>query len=213
MNTVIGIKATLLTPLVFHGLMVDGGSSTIADVLSDKAMAFALAESLGWMPSGVALPTRPSYREHLSAMPFRASMFRPCPGFPAPRLGFPQARKLNIDAECGRPKDLDGVTKSGNVKDYFTVQEIQPGAVYEGMLWWPSDHASLPDEWVVRTGLGRQAMVKIEQVSPPEQVVLNAHTAALFDRPLPCHKYYLHSLQSAPPCSVAEAVAELSCWH
>lgn len=213
MDNIIGIRATLLTPMSFHGLMADGGSSTIADVLSDKAMAFAVAESLGWMPAGVALPTRPSYKAHLAAMPFRASMFLPVPGSPDPRLGFPQARRLNIDAECGRPGKLVDVTSSGNVKDYFTIQEVQPGATYEGILWWPSGvPEALPGKWVVRTGLGRQAMVELEKTRPPDQVVLNAHTAALFDKSLPCHRYYLHTLQAAPPMPAFEAAQEMAAW-
>lgn len=213
MDKTIGLRATLLTPLAFHGLMADGGSSTIADLLSDKAMAFAVAESLGWMPAGVALPARPAYREHLASMPYRLSMFMPAPGHPAPRLGFPQARKLNIDAEGGRLSSLASVTSSGNIKDYFTIQEVQPGAVYEGLALCNSALAQqLPQSWVVRSGLGRQAMIQVDRIDEPTQVVLNAHTAALFGRGLPCYRYYLHTLQSAPPVSAHDAASEMKTW-
>ena len=214
MGTLLGLKATLLTPMAYHGLMADGGSSTIADLLSDKAMAFAVAESLGWMAAGAGLPSRPDYRKHLGSMPYRTSLFLPRGGENSPRLGLPQARKLNIDAEGGRPSSLAGVTGSGNVKDYFTIQETLPGATYEGVLWWKDGVPNeLPDAWVVRMGLGRQAMVQLERIEVPGQVSLNAHTAGLFARPLACGRYYLHTLQATEPMTPDRAANEMAGWH
>lgn len=222
MNTatplLIGVRATLLTPMAYHGLMVQGGSATVADVLSDTALVFALAGTLGWLPAGPALPVEADYGRDLRAAPFRASLLTPAVDAPAPVLMPPQACKLNIDIECGRPARLAGVVGSGNVKDYFSIQAVAPGAVYEGCLVAQANpfdaaiRAAGRRQLVVRMGLGRQGIVRLEEIPPPEHVRLNAHTGALFSREVGCERYYLHTLQASARMTSDAAQAELAAW-
>lgn len=211
----VGVRATLLSPLTYHGLMVQGGSATVHHLLSDTALAFGLASTLGWMPQGPGLPTVSDYHGHLAAMPYRCSLLTPARGAPEPSLMPPQARKLNIDAEGGRPKRLADMVASGNVKDYFMVQSIAPGAVYEGLVSGetsPFEQAGT-DALVVRMGLHRQGIVLVERAEVPERVRLNAHTGALFGRTLACQRYHLHTLQQTGLLASADAVRELAAWH
>lgn len=216
MNTpaAFGVRATLLTPLAYHGLMVQGGSATVADLLSDTAVAFAMAAALGWMPATPGLPVTPDYRSHLAAMPFRTSLFLPAAVGPSPVLMPPQARKMTIDIEGGRPSRLATVVDSGNVKDYYTIQAVAPGAVYEGVL--AASVSPFPRQengrLVVRMGLGRQTVVLLEETSVPQRVRVNAHTAAWFGREVGCARYHLHTLQASRWMSAEEACAELAAW-
>jgi hypothetical protein len=211
MNAV-GVRATVLSPLTYHGLVTQGGSSTIADLLSDKAMAFGIASALGWLPQGVCLPVESHYAADLGIMPYRCSLFTPAKV--VPRLMPPQARKLNIDAEGGRQKSLSDTVSSGNVKDYFTVQSVAPGAVYEGLIHGSDPFAEVDDtRLVVRMGLGRQSELLLEKIAVPARVRLNAHTGQLFGRSLACETFYLYTLQASPRMTAAEAAAELGYWY
>ena len=96
------------------------------DVATDTAMAFATAAALGMMPRSPCLPSEPDYREHLATLPFRTTLFLGHGN----RLNRPLARRLNLDAECGMPKSVHDARNSGNIKDYYHIQEVAPGAVF-----------------------------------------------------------------------------------
>lgn len=57
-----GIQAETLTPFAYHSLMVQGGSSTLPELISDQAIMFGLAATLGMMHASVCLPPK-GYRE------------------------------------------------------------------------------------------------------------------------------------------------------
>jgi len=51
----VGIEARTLTPFAYHSLMVQGGSATLPELVGDRALAFALAASLGRLSARVAM--------------------------------------------------------------------------------------------------------------------------------------------------------------
>ena len=201
-----GFRLKLLSPLTYHGLLVQDGSATVHEILSDSSLAFALASTLGWMPQGPSLPISSSYRRDWKAMPFRVSM--PCAI--ESNLMSPLTRRLNIDIEGGLPRKLAGATGSGNVKTFFKVQSIAPGSMFEGIYVGPQ--LDTPRSFVLRMGLGRQSEVLLEWREPPEKVRLNAYTAQWFDKSLPCESYLLNSMQVSPWMNTEDAAHELASW-
>lgn len=206
-ETLTAIRATTLSPFAYHSLAVQGGSATLPELISDTAMAFGLAASLGMMSNRVALP-KCDYRRDLSAMPYRASVFTT----QHPRLLPPLTRRLNLDAEAGLQRKVQDAAKKGNLKDYFHIQEVPEGQVFDGMLWGLDPFAyAEQQELVIRIGLHRSGLVKLEPGNATS-VRLNAATAHLFGRQLPVERYCLHNLQLSPLISPQEAASELQQW-
>ena len=54
----VGIQAETLSPFAYHSLMVQGGSATLPEVISDQAIMFGLAATLGMMHASVCLPPK-----------------------------------------------------------------------------------------------------------------------------------------------------------
>lgn len=206
------IQATTLTPFCYHSLMVQQGTATLPEVIGDRALAFALAATLGMITARVALPTK-NYRQHLALMPFRTAVFITR----EPRLLPPRVCRLNLDAEAGLKEKVQSVAKRGNLKDYFLVQEVPPGQIFHGAVFgFDPFQETGQRELVVRIGLHRNGMVKLKPPDPAAElntVRLNAATAALFGRELSVERYLLHSLQLTAPLTVAEAAAEVATWH
>ncbi len=204
------IQATTLTPFAYHSLMVQGGSATLPELIGDRALAFALAATLGWMRNWAVLPSK-DYRRDLQAMPYRTSVLTTM----LPRLLPPLTRRLNLDGEGGMQKKLDGVTRKGNLKTFFHIQEVPPRQVFHGAIFGfdPFEYSG-EDTLVIRIGLHRNGMVCLQR---PEQKVtevrLNAATAALFDRELEVNRYCLHSLQLSPELSLDDASDEVRLWN
>ena len=67
-------------------------------------------------------------RATYAALPYKTTLFL---GYDN-RLNRPLARRLNLDAECGMPKSVDTARKSGNIKDYYHIQEVAAGSVFYG---------------------------------------------------------------------------------
>ncbi len=65
-----GIQADTLTPFAYHSLMVQSGTATLPELVSDHALMFGLASTLGMMRNSVCLPEK-DYRRDLEAMPCR----------------------------------------------------------------------------------------------------------------------------------------------
>ena len=213
-------KLTALAPWAWHGIAVPAGTATLNDVVTDTAIAFATAAALGMAPRAPCLPTTPDYRTHLSALPFRTSLFM---GRDNP-LHRPLARRLNLDAECGMPTTVDAARKSGNIKDYFHIQEVAVGAVFHGcflegdpLRFAEEAYGERPSRLVVRLGLGRVGMGLLEPVpmSPPEGICLNLHTARLFDPDIAvgAGSYRLHTIQPSRPIEPSEALRVVSGWQ
>ena len=95
----IGVTAETLTPFAYHSLMVQSGTATLPELISDRAVAFGLAAALGMTVARVGLPAK-NYRQHIGAMPWRTSVFLT----DSPRLLPPVTRRLNLDAEAGFQK-------------------------------------------------------------------------------------------------------------
>lgn len=204
----LGLKATTLTPFCYHSLMVQSGTATLPELISDRAIAFGLAASLGWMAARGALPGK-DYRRDLSAMPYRASVFMT----DHPRLLPPLVRRLNLDAEAGLKEKIQNVAKKGNLKDFFYTQEVPPEQVFRGALFGFDPFAATGETaLVIRIGLHRGGMVKLERDDSVTQVRLNAHTGALFGRELPVERYCLHTLQLTGPLDLSQALREIRSW-
>jgi hypothetical protein len=190
----VGVKATTLTPFAYHSLMVQSGTATIPQLISDAAIAFALAASLGMAKASVALPPK-DYRRDWRAVPWRTSIFET----DNPRLLPPLTRRRNLDAEAGLQKKVQDVARKGNLKDFFSTQEVPPGQVFTGAVFGTDPfELSGESEIVARVGLHRGGMVRLEKTTVAN-VCLNAATAALFDQELPVSRYLLHTLQLTPP--------------
>lgn len=203
-----GIQAETLTPFAYHSLMVQGGTATLPELVSDQTLMFGLAASLGMMRNTVCLPEK-GYRRDLEAMPWRASVLTA----DAPRLLPPVARRLNLEEEGGMPQRLYAVTSSGNLKTYFFTQEVPPGVVFQGALFGFDPFAySGEDELVIRIGLHRNGMLRLRRAGV-EQVRLNAATAALFARELPVERYLLYGLQLTAKWPVKQALQEVQQWN
>jgi len=204
---VTGINAETLSPFSYHSLMVQSGTSTLPEIISDAAIAFGLASTLGMMNARVALPKK-DYLRDWQAMPWRSSVFTT----DQPKLLPPVIRRLNLTEEAGYKEKLQNLTKKGNYKDFFSTQEVPPNVTFSGVLFGfdPFEETGLK-ELVIRIGLHRNGMVKLTP-SKQETVRLNASTAALFKRELSVDRYLLHSLQLSPKIPVKEALSEVRQW-
>ncbi len=207
--TMIGIRATTLTPFTYHSLMVQGGTATLPELISDRAIAFGLASTLGLLHASVALPKK-AYKKHLKAMPYRSSIFTT----ESPRLLTPIIRRLNLTEEGGFGQKLQSVVKRGNLKDFFKTQEIPEGQIFTGALFGLNGFNPFKEQkkLVIRIGLHRNGMVLLEQ-SDIKAVRLNAATAALFDNELEVERYCLHNLQLSPAYSLKEAHEKVTKWQ
>lgn len=204
----VGVRATTLTPLAYHSLMVQSGTATLPELLADTAMAFGLASTLGMLAASVGLPAR-DYRGHLGAMPYRCAVFVT----DAPRLLPPLVRRLSLDAEAGYPKKVQDVAKKGNLKEYFLTQEVPPGQVFRGAVFGLDPFRNTGEEaLVIRVGLHRAGMVKLERDRSVDRVRLNAATAHLFGRELTVERYCLYNIQLTPWLPLAEAAEEVRQW-
>lgn len=210
---IIAITAETLTPFCYHSLMVQSGTATLPELISDRAVAFGLAAALGMTAARVALPPK-DYRSHLAAMPFRTSVFMT----DSPCLLPPLTRRLNLDAEGGFQTKIQNVAKKGNLKDFFHTQEVPPGQVYNGALFGldnfdPFEYAG-EDELVIRAGLHRNGMIRLKKAEDHSgEVRLNASTAALFDRELAVERFCLYSLQLTQRMCLEDAAQEVVLWN
>ena len=210
-------RLTALSPWAWHGLAVPSGTATLNDIVTDTAMAFATAAALGWMPRSPCLPSAPDYRAHLAALPFRTSLFLGHDTW----LNRPLARRLNLDAECGLPKSVHDARNSGNIKDYYYVQEVAVGAVFHGSFLHEDPlriaceaYGERLDRLVVRLGLGRNGVGLLERINDQPPVHLNLHTARLFDPngDVPAGPYRLHNIQPSQPLDPDTALEITAGW-
>ena len=210
-------RLTALSPWTWHGLAVPSGTSSLNDIVTDTAMAFATAAALGWMPRSPCLPSTPSYRAHLSALPFRTTLFLGDDN----RLERPLARRLNLDAECGMPKSVHDARNSGNIKDYYHIQEVAAGAEFHGSFLHADPlriaceaYDEHRDRLVVRLGLGRNGVGLLERSPAPHPIHLNLHTARLFDPEidLPAGPYRLNNIQPSRPLDPDTALDVTARW-
>lgn len=205
------VKAETLTPFCYHSLPIPSGTATLPMLIGDRALSFALAATLGMLRPTVALPTKKNYQRDMAVMPWRCSVLLA----EQPRLLPPLVRRRNLDAEAGFPRKLQDVAKKGNLKDYFLTQELPPGQVFRGAIFGadPFQMAGR-DRLVLRIGLHRNGMIRLERdESPKDFVHLNAATAALFGRCLKVERFLLANLQLTEPMTLADAAREVAEWQ
>jgi len=208
MSPMVGLRAETLTPFAYHSLAVQGGTATLPELIGDNALAFALASVLGYARRRVVLPEK-DYKRDLLALPWRASVLTT----DQPRLLPPLARRLNLDEEGGYQKKLRDVAYKGNMKQYWTTQEVPPGVLFSGALFGLDPFRETGQETIIiRIGLHRNGMVRLTRNPGIDQVRLNAATAALFDRELAVERFLLYGLQLTPTLPLAEASAEVAQW-
>ena len=210
-------QLTALAPWAWHGLAVPSGTATLNDVVTDTAMAFATAATLGMAPRSPCLPGKPDYRSHLAALPFKTSLFTGHGN----RLNRPLARRLNLDAECGMPTNIESARKSGNIKDYYHIQEVAVGSVFHGCFLHADPlriaheaYGESLDRFVIRLGLGRTGVGLLERFASPHDICLNLHTARLFDPgvDLEAGPYRLHNIQPSQSLDPGVALRLTAGW-
>ena len=210
-------RLTALSPWAWHGLAVPSGTATLNDVVTDTAMAFGTSAALGMMPRWPCLPSAPDYRRHLAALPFKTTLFLGSDN----RLNLPLARRHNLDAECGMPKWVHDARNSGNIKDYYHIQEVAVGSVFYGCFFHADPlriahqvYGVRIERLVIRLGLGRNGVGLIERCADQHGIRLNLHTARLFDAgtDLPAGPYRLHNIQPSQPLEPDMALRVTAGW-
>jgi hypothetical protein len=202
------LRATTLTPYHWNHLAVTGGTATIPEAIPDRAFCFALAVALGMATQSLLIP-KMDYRRHLAAMPWRASMLLTSD----PRLLPSLSRRSDLGVEGGYPDRVQRATKSGNFKEFYSIQEVPEGQVFRGATFGmdPFERAGT-DDFVVRIGEGRTGMLRLQRDPEVKTVRLNASTARLFDMELPSSRYLLGSIQMSPEMSLQEAASVVASW-
>ena len=216
-KAIFAFRLTALCPWAWHGLAVPSGTAILNDVVTDTAIGFAAAATLGMMPRSPCLPSTPDYRRHLAALPFKTTLFLGHDN----RLNRPLSRRLNLDAECGMPASVHTARTSGNIKDYYHIQEVAAGSVFYGCFLHADPlriaheaYGERIDRLVVRLGLGRNGLGLIERCAAPHDICLNLHTARLFDPDVDLHAgpYRLHNIQPSQPVEPDEALRVTARW-
>lgn len=209
MRTWVGVRATLLTPLYYHGIYVPDGSATEPRTLTDTAIVFALAATLGCSPTRY-LRAEPDYKADLQVIPWRSTLFLSTNA----HLMAPVRHIIDTDREGGNTEAMQGNMASGNFKKTFYVHEVAPGAEYFGALYGPDPFTmGGSDVLVVRMGVGRTGMVQLQGVPVSEEVVVNTATTALFGMPLPEAYRILDTIRPSHPIPRAQAqTIFLSTW-
>ena len=119
------------------------------------------------------------------------------------------------------PKSVHDARTSGNIKDYYHIQEVAVGSCFFGCFLHADPfrlardtYGEPVDRMVVRLGLGRNGVGLLEPIADQPDLCLNLHTARLFDpgidlRPGP---YRLHNIQPSQPLTAAEALRITAGW-
>lgn len=196
-----GVRATTLTPFHYHSLAVPSGTATLPDFIGDRAIAFAVANTLGCLSRSPALPEK-DYRGHMAKLPLVSSLLET----DEPTLLRPIGKRLNIDAEMPANKAILDATSTGNLKTWYFIQEVAPETVYHGAFFGadPFELASEAegrsvDRITVRIGRHLSGVVLLERAEV-EKVRLNAHTLMTFGvdpaaHQVPVERYAMHDLQ------------------
>ena len=218
----IPIRGITLTPFHYHSLAVPSGTATLASFLADRAMSYALASAMGAIVASPALPKK-DYLRDFKSLPWLASVFET----DEPRLMRPLGKRLNLDEEGGYQKRVQDATGTGNLKTWFSVQEVPPDTVYHGAIFGPDPFvlASEADgrevhRIVVRTGRHLGGLVALERSRAHNRNVrLNAWTADMTgydvdgDLRMKVDVYALHDIQVTAPMRLADAAEIVGAWR
>lgn len=204
---VTAFRAETLTPFYYHGRYVPDGAATHPDVISDTALCFALAYALG-MPPTPYLRHKPSYLEDLRRLPWRTSLVV---GLGNRNLG-PVRHIIDVEREGGYPVSMQKAMGSGLYKKTFYVHEVAPGATYQGILCGP-DPFTLGKEIIVRVGVGRMGLLRLERTKEIGDCRLNTATASLFGQALEEEGRILDTIRWSRSYPPDEAAGILATWH
>lgn len=218
---VTAVRAVTLTPFHYHSLAVPSGTATLSTFLADRSMAYALAGAMGGLRPSACLPVSKDYAGDLRAMTWLCSAFEA----ESPRLLPPIGKRLNLDTEGGYQKRVIEATGTGNLKTWFYIQEVPPGAVYHGAIFGPdpfemaSELEGRPvEEIIIRTGRHLAGVVSLRRDPEPRPVRLNAHTAHLLgsdpaaDERLAVDLFALYDIQLTRPHPLEVAAEIVSGW-
>lgn len=205
--TLIAFRGETLTPFYYHGVYVPDGSATCPDVLSDTALCFALAHALGCPPT-TALRARPNYLEDLKRLPWRASLAL---GPNNRNLG-PVRHIIDVEREGGYSTAMQKAMGSGLYKKTFYVHEVAPGAEYHGVLFGP-DPFVVDKTIIVRIGVGRTGLLRLERSDATSDCRLNTATAALFGQFLRTRIKILDTIRLSRCYTPSAAAAVLASWQ
>ena len=206
-SSVVPFRAETLTPFYYHGLYAPDGAATHPNVLSDTALCFALAHTLG-LPPTPHLRRQPDYAEDLRRIPWRASLAM---GESNRNLG--RVRHIiDVEREGGYSVSLQKAMASGLYKKTFYVHEVAAGARYSGLLQGPNPFIQGP-ELIVRVGVGRLGMLRLRPAVDVVECRLNVATACLFGQDLPEESRVLDTLRISRPYTLDEAAGLLATWR
>lgn len=196
-----------MTPFYYHGLYVPDGSATHPDVLSDTSLCFALAHAFG-IPPTPCLREKPDYKENLRFIPWRASL---AIGVDNRSLG-PVRHIIDVEREGGYTYGMQKNMGSGLYKKTFYVHEVAPEAKYHGILFGP-DPFAIDKEIIVRIGVGRMGLLRLERSTDEDHCRLNTATARLYGQTLPDAIRILDTIRFSFPFTPAEAGEILATWR
>lgn len=202
----IPFRAESLTPFYYHGLYAPDGAATHSEVISDTALCFALAYTLGKPPTPY-LRSQPAYLEDLRRLPWRASLAL---GSGNRNLG-PVRHIIDVEREGGYSVAMQKAMGSGMFKKTFYVHEVAPGAEYYGILYGP-DPFRFHNEIIVRVGVGRMGLLQLIRDKNLKECRLNTATAALFGQSLREESSILATIRISQKYSLEEARTILSSW-
>jgi len=208
----VGVRATVLSPFYYHGMYVPDGSSTDPTVLSDTTIMFALAHSLGRPPAPFPR-ARPAYREDIAQLPWKASLFMSPDASTTNALLSPVRHGLDVEREGGYPESLQKGMASGNVKKIWWVHEVAPDSQYIGVLFGPNPFTAFRShDLIIRVGVGRLGLIRLEPETIRKDIRLNAATARLFGQKIPEEYRILDTIRVSEPMTIEVAVGVVSKW-
>src|SRR3546814_16976778 len=110
------------------------------------------------MRASCKLPDR-NYRGHLASMPWRTSVLVNA----NPVLLPPLARRSDLGVEGGYPSRVERAARSGNFKEFFSIQEVPHEQDFLGCVFGadPFEIAEA-ESFVVRIGSNRNGMARNE---------------------------------------------------
>ncbi len=206
-----GVRAVILAPFFYHGLYVPDGSATDPTILSDTTVMFALAHSMGCPPTEFPR-SRPEYAKDIAKLAWKSSLFVQ-PSSASNRVMPPIRHTLDMEREGGYQEKLQKGMRSGNVKKFWWVHEVALGSCYEGAVYGPNPfEVARMDTLVIRVGVGRLGIVRLEQINVPEEMRLNAATARLFGQTLTEEYRILDTIRVSRAMNPVEAAEVVSTW-
>ena len=164
-------KITLLSPLFCYNKTEGGVASTepfIGDIALDYALNFVLAKKREYT---YQIKDKPNYGE-IKEFGFIWTIGRPIYYEKTPIF----ARKTSEISDYMVRRDIIEQMGKGLFKNYFHIQGIKEGSVFEASLLTFED-IKLPKTFTLRIGVGRECLLLFEEKKEkPEEIWLNLYT-------------------------------------